>query len=72
MDNHAPHSLTLAQRTSAIRQPPVTQNHLFDGTKLPVVVALFQTTSNGMNLLFQLISTTQNPAVEQRMDSKKR
>ena len=28
MDNHALHSFTLAQRTSPIRRPGVTQNHL--------------------------------------------
>jgi hypothetical protein len=72
MDNHAPHSSAIARISLPVGRPGVVQKTSFDGTKLPIVVSLFQTTSNGMNLTFQLISTTQNRAIGQRMDPKKR
>ena len=72
MDNHDPHPLSHRAESLAHPAAACRAKSSFDGTKLPVVVGEARTTSNGMNLTCRRFPTTQNRAIGQRMDSKKR
>jgi len=72
MDNHAPHSFDPPAELLTHRANICHAKSSFDGTKLPVVVGEPKTTIMVWLSFFHRIPTTENRAIRQRVNSKKR